>query len=423
MRSYRERLLIPALALLSLLVSGAAWAHFKLNLNVRVFHIVHSEAGLDVYLRTPMAYLVADKLGPIGADGLPAPAPFTTNRLENGVTMHLVDPNALRADPLGLGRISANGLRLETGAGQLAAEVVSVRVHQAGKEPAFATRAEATVALASGVGVWTDAGETYVGNAVVDVHLAYPTGAVSEYTLATLYNPGLPGVEDTANLILDYRGDATRTYRTTGLMADPVTISGSPVAAASTFVLEGVRHILEGIDHVLFVICMVIGAQTLGALLARVSGFTIGHTVTLSLGFFGIAPSAPWFIPAVETAIALSIIWAAADAALQRQGQSRSNRAAVAITASIGLLHGFGFSFMLRNILQIDSDNVWQSLLAFNLGVEFGQLAIVALIWPLVLLIRRMPTMVWIRTRGAVALSVSAVAAIWAVERASFLIG
>lgn len=424
MRDKMKRLLIFAFALLSLTFSGSAWAHFKLNLNVRIFHVVHSEDGLDVYLRTPMAYLVAGKLGPVGADGLPSPAPFTTNRLEDGVLMHVVDPGAMLADPLGLGRMAAEDLRMETEAGRLAAKVVSVRVHSVGSEPGFATRDEATAALATDGSVWSDAGETYVGDAVVDVHLAYlAEAAVSEYTLAALSDPGLPGEEDTANLILDYRGDTTRTYRNTGLMAEPITISGSPVAAASTFIVEGVGHILEGIDHVLFVICMVIGAQTLGALMARVSGFTVGHTITLSLGFFGIAPSAPWFIPAVETAIALSIIWAAADAVLQNPGRARSNRAAVAVTAAIGLLHGFGFSFMLRNILQIDADNVWQSLLAFNLGVELGQLAIVALIWPAVLLIRRMPDQVWIGTRGAVAASVSLVATIWAVERATAILG
>lgn len=419
-----KRLLILALALLSLTFGGAAWAHFKLNLNVRIFHVVHGGEGLDVYLRMPMAYLVADKLGPADADGLPAPAPFTTNRLEGGVPMHLVAPEALLADPLGLGRIAADSLRVETEAGPLAGEVVSVRVHSVGSEPGFATRGEATAALAGAGGVWNGTSETYVGDAVVDVHLAYPAeGTISDYTIAALSNPGLPGEEDTANLILDYRGDTTRTYRNTGLMAEPITISGSPVAAASTFVVEGIRHILEGIDHVLFVICMVIGAQTLGALMARVSGFTVGHTITLSLGFFGMAPSAPWFIPAVETAIALSIIWAAADAVLQRPGHARSNRAAVAVTAAIGLLHGFGFSFMLRNILQIDADNVWQSLLAFNLGVELGQLAIVALIWPAVLLIRHMPDQVWIGTRGVVAASVSLVATIWAVERATAILG
>ena len=187
--------------------------------------------------------------------------------------------------------------------------------------------------------------------------------------------------------------------------------------------LDLAKDVFQVHGAVLFVICMVIGAQSPGALLARVSGFTLGHTVTLGLGFFGLAPSAPWFIPAVETAIALSIIWAAADALVQRPGRARSNRAAVAVTAAIGLLHGFGFSFMLRNILRIDADNVWQSLLAFNLGVELGQLAIVASVWPLEVVLSRMPAQIRIGTQGAVAATVALVAAIWVVERAGVLLG
>ncbi|MCL5779265.1 HupE/UreJ family protein [Limibaculum sp. FT325] len=419
-----RRLLVLSIALLALMLPGTVLAHFKLNMNVRIFHVVHGPDGLDIFLRTPMSYLVADKVGPSDGDGPPAPAPFTDTRMEGGVLMHTVAADQLRADPNGLGQFAADSLRIETEGRALRGDVVSVRVHPIGMEPGFATREEAERALGSGSAFPADAGETYVGDAVADIHLHVPAGApVGTYRLSTTADPGLPGQEDTANLVLDHRGDATRTYRATGLMSDPIELSGSVAAAASTFVIEGARHILEGVDHVLFVICMVIGAQTFGALLARVSGFTVGHTVTLIMGFFGLAPSAPWFIPAVETAIALSIIYAAADAMLRTPGRERGNLAAVAVTAAIGLLHGFGFSFMLREILSIDAGNVWQSLLAFNVGVEFGQLAIVALVWPAVIVLRRMPGNVWIGARGAVALSVSAIASVWVIERSGAFLG
>ena len=116
---------------------------------------------------------------------------------------------------------------------------------------------------------------------------------------------------------------------------------------------------------------MILGAATLRSLIARVTGFTLGHTVTLVLGFFGLAPQGAWFIPTVETLIALSIIFAAVDA-VARSANERSDGRAVVVTSLIGVLHGFGFSFMLQNILKVDAPNVWQSLLAFNIGVEIG---------------------------------------------------
>ncbi len=105
--------------------------------------------------------------------------------------------------------------------------------------------------------------------------------------------------------------------------------------------------------------CLVIGAQTLRALLLRATGFTVGHSVTLSLGFFGFVPSGVWFVPAVETGIALSIIFAAAAAFMSFKDRARSEFAMVLLTTLIGLLHGLGFSFVLHKILQVTSPNIW----------------------------------------------------------------
>jgi len=162
---------------------------------------------------------------------------------------------------------------------------------------------------------------------------------------------------------------------------EPVVVSRSIFDAVLTFIKEGVKHIIEGLDHVLFVICLVLGAMHLKPLLWRVTGFTIGHSITLSIGFFGFVPQAAWFIPAVETGIALSIIYVAVVAVAPdiKPGlqQKKNEWSVVAVTGLIGLLHGLGFSFVLQNILQVTSPNIWQSLLAFNLGVEIGQVLIV----------------------------------------------
>lgn len=412
--------LFVVLLVFGLVGASSGIAHFKLNLNVRIFHLVHGEGSLDLYFRTPMAYLVADKLGQSGPDGLPDPAPFTFNRLEDGSVMHLVDPDSLRADPLGLGQIAADSLRITNGAGLVTANVLSVRVHPVGSEPGFATRDEAGAALAKGDVFATSSVETYVGDAVVDVHIRYSDlPKETSYQISSIADPGLPGQDETANLLLDYRDDAIRTYRARGLLLDPMSITGSVTSAVSTFVIEGIRHILEGLDHVLFVLCMILGAATLRNLFARVTGFTIGHTVTLIMGFFGFAPQGGWFIPTVETLIAFSIIFAAVDAVLARQAPPLANRRVVIVTTLIGLLHGFGFSFMLQNILKIDAPNVWQSLVAFNVGVEVGQLLIVAACWPLVLFLRNQPPLIWRIASVTTAAGASLIAAFWVIERAS----
>jgi len=395
-----------------------ASAHFLLNLNVRIFHVEHRSDGLKVYLRMPMPYLVADKIGPVGPDGLPEPAPFTTNRMEEGKPVHYINLDVLRTNPAGLGQLAADGIIFAIAGSPVRTEVERVQAYKIGSQPTFATLEEAKAAFAIGAAYPDDTEPAYVGDVVVDVILVLKSDKpVYEYGLSSSLDPGLPGQDDTANLILDYSPGRTQVFRARGLLAEPVVISRSAWSAIVTFIEEGIRHILSGLDHVLFVLCLVIGAARLHSLIWRVTGFTLGHSVTLIAGFFGYAPSGAWFVPTVETGIALSIIYAAVVAIASNPESRMNERKLFVLTAAIGLLHGLGFSFVLHEILQVNSPNIWQSLLAFNVGVELGQLAIIILVWPLFWLMRRNSMPVWRLSRWGVAASCSAVALFWVGQR------
>ena len=396
---------------------GDVSAHFLLDVNIRVFHVVHDRDRIRLLVRTPMAYLVADKLGPEASDGTRAPSPYTTNRIEEGTLVHYLDAGTFRNRPEGLAAILADGLILEIGGRVPEAEIGRVRAWPSAKQAPFARLDEAEAALA-GPAYPEEFDVTYVGDTIIDAELIYPApGRSGRYSLRSTLDPGLPGQEETANLILDHAASPPLVFRVRGPMDRPVEISHSALEAAWTFVGEGVRHILEGTDHVLFVLCLVLGATAAGALAWRVTGFTIGHSVTLTLGFFGYVPTGTWFIPLVETGIALSIVYAAA-VSLTAAG----HRMTTLVTASLGLLHGLGFSFVLREVLDLDSPDLWQSLLAFNAGIEVGQLLIVLALWPfLMLAAKRFPK--WIAAvRWAVALSCILVATIWTGERAVQLV-
>jgi len=395
-----------------------AKAHFLLNLNVRIIHVEHANDGLRVYLRLPMPYLVADKLGEAPDGELPDPAPFTTNSFKGEALVHYVDFEAIAEDAEVLAMLVGNGHIISTAQeGELTPEFRALRVHPVGTQPGFATLDEAKAVMAQEPQI-RPAGSVFVGDAVVDVELFYQvTAPVSNYTLSSNLDPGLPGQEDTANLILDYVPGNQQVFRSRGLMEQPVEVSLSKWDAAATFISEGVRHILEGIDHVLFVICLVISAKTISALLTRVTGFTVGHSVTLAMGFFGFVPSAAWFVPIVETGIAISIVYAAMLAIWPRFAGDVGNRQMLVITAAIGLLHGLGFSFVLQKILQVDAPNIWQSLLAFNVGVEIGQVAIVLIVWPTLLLVKKLNVQLWTFARIGLAAGCMMIALFWTVER------
>ena len=144
------------------------------------------------------------------------------------------------------------------------------------------------------------------------------------------------------------------------------------------FVSLGFFHILDGLDHLLFLFCLVIPFRNLRALIILVTSFTVAHSITLAFAAFGYAPDALWFPPLVETLIAISIIYMAFENIVGARLRRRW-----VVTFGFGLIHGFGFSFLLQETLQFAGAHLATSLLAFNVGVELGQLLVLALVVPL----------------------------------------
>jgi hypothetical protein len=135
----------------------------------------------------------------------------------------------------------------------------------------------------------------------------------------------------------------------------------------------------------LFLFCLVIPFRRVRPLIVIVTSFTVAHSITLIGSAFGLAPDALWFPPLVEMLIALSIVYMALENIV---GPRLERRWLMAF--GFGLVHGFGFSFALRESLQFAGSHVLTSLLAFNVGVELGQLLVLALAIPaLALLFRR----------------------------------
>ncbi len=139
------------------------------------------------------------------------------------------------------------------------------------------------------------------------------------------------------------------------------------------FVGSGIEHILDGIDHLLFVICLLIPFRRIRPLIAIVTSFTVAHSITLFASAFGLVPNALWFPPLIETLIAASIVYMAFENIVGSHWQRRW-----VIAFGFGLVHGFGFSFALSETLQFAGRHLTTSLLAFNIGVEIGQLLVIA---------------------------------------------
>ncbi|HYW51393.1 MAG TPA: HupE/UreJ family protein [Gemmatimonadaceae bacterium] len=181
--------------------------------------------------------------------------------------------------------------------------------------------------------------------------------------------------------------DADGRDRTLTYDGNPDAIALDPAwhQTASHFVASGFTHILGGLDHLLFVLCLVLPVRRWQSLVRVVTAFTVAHSLTLGAAALGYVPHALWFPPLVEMLIAGSIVWLAIENVLLTE-ERLSARWPVAFV--FGLVHGFGFSFALGSTLQFAGANLVSALLAFNVGVEAGQLAVLSAMVPVLWLVR-----------------------------------
>ncbi len=175
----------------------------------------------------------------------------------------------------------------------------------------------------------------------------------------------------------------------------------------TALVTEGCMHILSGWDHVLFLIALLAVGGTFWHLLQIVTAFTVAHSITLALAYLDVVRLDASI---VEPAIAATIVFVAVENLWLREPSRRW-----VLTFGFGLVHGLGFAGFLSG-LALPPDQLVVDLLAFNLGVELGQVAIVAAAYPLIRFASERP---WHRARVVAPLSVAVAAAgvYWLLER------
>lgn len=197
-----------------------------------------------------------------------------------------------------------------------------------------------------------------------------PTGgAPVSFSVAPMLGP----------LILRQTGEGGYTgYLTGGVSTPPLERAGrAGLHGLGSYVVAGYRHIVPlGVDHILFVLGLFFYSSRLRPLLLQVTAFTLAHTVTLGLATFGIfdLPRA-----LVEPLIAASIVWIAVENIRQRGvvTSAAKTRVRLVVVTGFGLLHGLGFAAMLAQ-LGLPEGARLAALAAFNIGVELGQLAVIA---------------------------------------------
>ena len=232
-----------------------------------------------------------------------------------------------------------------------------------------------------------DTTDVFWNQGYFDAHLEYPIRSeLSDFSVDMRLAPGLRGRLKLVVRFIPPDG-STRAYELHG-GAGHVMLDPRWHQAAWAFVKFGFLHILDGLDHLLFLLCLVLPFRRVSwTLVAVITAFTVAHSITLIAAAYGMVPRGAWFPPLVETLIAVSILYMALENMLRPNLRWRW-----LVTGLFGLVHGFGFSFMLQNQLQFAGDHLLLSLLAFNAGIELGQLLCIVVAIPLLsLLFQKIP--------------------------------
>lgn len=226
---------------------------------------------------------------------------------------------------------------------------------------------------------------------------------------------GMDGAFTDALLRVAPLGRPVQTTRLTQQNA-MVTVATVPnrFEVASSYLVLGIEHILEGYDHLLFVIALVLLIGRLGAVVKAATAFTVAHSLTLigsTLGLVGLA-QAP-----VEALIALSIVFLAVEIVKRDPDDpSLTERKPWLVAFLFGLIHGFGFAGALREIGLPESD-VPTALLTFNLGVEAGQLMIIAAVLTLIAVVSRLRPQSLRPATVVSTYAIGTIASFWLIER------
>lgn len=305
------------------------------------------------------------------------------------------------------------------GLGELAIDAATLRARAGELADATIRRAELTTEL--GACRWTKTStELRARTASLVLEGVCPSGSRT-YRWPMPFIAG-PRVASTFQLLVKAKLAGVEHVTTLDRGSPELVVTGEQSLGFGAFVWSGVEHIgaapdqwhdaegfklPDGLDHILFLLALMLSGGTLLRLAGIVSGFTLGHSVTLALSALGVLrPPAS----VIEPLIALSIALVAALAFLGKGERPRWK-----IALAFGLVHGFGFAGALHE-LELSTSGMVTALLGYNVGVELGQIAIVLLIAPPILLLQRWPRAHGIVLRGLAA-AIFVAGMFWFVER------
>ncbi|MEH6471124.1 MAG: HupE/UreJ family protein [Halopseudomonas sp.] len=410
-----NKLLNVVLSLLIWAAAAQVQAHFT-HFEPRIIHVSPQQGGVQLLLRMPLPLLLLDEDWQGGDSG--QAVPFTQRERVGDQWHYRIDPADVEQRFAEFEQRVLAGYTLHQDGQRLEGlSLTHVHIFNSDQRKPFSTLATAEAAVGEDR-VRVEAGAVELFDSGIDLRLFIPaTSLAGSFTIDSDLGTRLKAIERLANILQvhDGRGGST-TFSSIGTLHTSFAAQGYSLAFIGQL-RSGVIHILAGLDHVLFVLLIALASANWLQTLQRATAFTLGHSVTLALGMIGYVPLGSWFIPLVETLIALTILYGGIVLACKQQ-----HRFGLPTMLFVGLIHGFGFSIVLSELVSETGGLSVLGLIAFNIGIEFGQLAIYAAVALLLLAYQRMALLRRLDLPVFVSAAAVLVSASWIYERGGLLL-
>ena len=406
--------MLRLLSLLFALLAAPVAAHFSEGTQIREIVIQQDEGGTSIWVRAPMPLLFADTIEEARANRSElASAYLLLERTGAGIRYRFL-MDALAADATAFETRLANSLEITRNGSAVELELTGYRVSARRPSTRFDTAAAATAALAEpSTGL-----DPVFSEAIVEYELYLPQGQGTLHLRSPLPIIELPDGVGIDNHITRDTGTRTITITRPGQLDAETAFPRHVAEVVAAFLWLGMTHIATGLDHVFLIICIALGIGWSHKLFWVITGFTVGHSVTLSLGAFGVVPQVSWFIPLVEIAIAGSVVLAAWTA---WRGRSSQLGMAAGLAVGVGLIHGFGFASFLSDSLSANAASFLPALAGFNIGLELGQIVLVLITIAVVTGMAAIGPRTQAVARTAALAGIALVAGYWTLERVASL--
>lgn len=389
---------------------NSAKAHFN-HFEPRIIHIAEDAGDLFIYLRMPLPLLLLPddwKGGDTTQD-----IPFTTKRTAAGKTEYDLNKTEVTTNTANLIQLIKQGYKVTINQKPITDyETVNISIFTSHNRKPFSSLAYAQKAL-EGPLIKIIPGEFSIFNASIDVKIKIPNHSVtSDITISSDLGSKFKALDRLANITQLHRTNTPEGQTTIGLLKASFGKTPERLSQITNQTLSGIWHIIIGLDHVLFVMLIIILAGSWSTVLKNATGFTIGHSITLTLGMLGQTPEGTWFIPAVELAIAITILYGAMLLLLNKPSYFGFSNVMM-----IGLIHGYGFSFVLSDVLKQGGAIDFSNIFFFNLGIELGQIIIYASLLPLFYLAHRFKVLQKIPAKLLFSLLAASISLYWIADR------